>query len=69
MENLDRFWTVKALQALDGLLWGLSCWVLFTMLQNLANPLRKRWVWWVIAFVVWIGMKFVWAGLMAAVHA
>ncbi|WP_158300711.1 hypothetical protein [Chromobacterium sp. ATCC 53434] len=66
-DNIDHYWQQVAMQGLSGLVFGLACWVVFTPLQNIVNPSRKRWLSWVTVIGTWIGMKFVFAGILGRV--
>jgi hypothetical protein len=50
----DQFWILKAKQALSGIPFGIAACLLFTPLQNSANPLRSRLKFWPIAIVSWL---------------
>ena len=54
----EHFWKVKLVQVIWGLGSGVIFAVVFTPIQNLANAGRKRWLTWVIAIAVWLGVKF-----------
>ena len=64
--NFENFWMQKFYQALSGLPFGFACGLVFTILQNTFNVLRTRWKSWLIVFVTWMGMKFVFVGIMLA---
>ena len=56
----------KAYQALSGLPFGLACAVVFTLAQNKFNALRARGRSWAILLATWMGVKFVFVGIMLA---
>jgi hypothetical protein len=51
---------------LSGLPFGLACAVVFTLAQNKLNALRTRGRSWAILLATWMGMKFVFVGIMLA---
>jgi hypothetical protein len=63
LHNLDEFWTVKLMQCIGGLPYGLLCAVVFTLVQNKFNGNRDKKKTWIFIFSVWMSMKFVIAGL------
>lgn len=64
VSNLDQFWEQKLYQMLSGLPFGLACAVVFTLAQNKLNVLRTRGRSWAILLATWMGMKFVFVGIM-----
>ena len=62
------FWMVKAIQLAWGVAFGMVCAIIFTIGQNTLNVARKKWLSWVIALVVWMGMKFAVAGATGQFH-
>lgn len=65
-ENLDTFWLKKLNQALSGLPFGFVCFAVFTPLQNAVNTPRVRWKSWLTAIGTWMGVKFLFVGVMIA---
>jgi hypothetical protein len=66
VSNLEQFWEQKLYQMLSGLPFGLACAVVFTLAQNKLNALRTRGRSWAILLATWMGMKFVFVGIMLA---
>ena len=66
VDNLDSFWQQKVFQMLGGLPFGLACFAVFTPLQNWVNTPRIRWKSWLTVLGTWMGVKFVFVGLMIA---
>jgi len=58
------FWSTKGVKVFRGLLFGAACGLVFTLLQNTVNRPRKEPVSWVLAIVIWMGMRFVFRALM-----
>lgn len=58
VDGEQDYWTVKGYQVLNGLLFGLIAFAIFTPLQNKVNPDRKRWLSWVTVLGTWMGLKF-----------
>lgn len=57
------FWRFKLIQVTWGIGFGVVCSALFTLTQNTLNIQRKRYLTWLVAFVIWTAMKLVVAGL------
>jgi len=64
LEHTDQFWEQKLYQVFNALPFGVACAVAFTLAQNTLNVQRVRWKSWVNIFVVWMGMKFVFVGVV-----
>jgi len=63
-ESMELFWVQKLIQMFGGLLFGFSCAIVFTLGQNILNVQRARWKSWTVLLTTWMGMKFVFAGVM-----
>jgi len=66
VQDFANFWPQKLSQALQGLPFGLLCFVAFTPLQNWVNTPRIRWKSWCTVLGTWMVMKFVFVGVMVA---
>lgn len=66
VDHIDQFWEQKLYQVLGTLPFGLACAVVFTLVQNTLNIQRARWKSWGILLTTWMGMKFVFLGIMLA---
>jgi hypothetical protein len=64
--NFGQFWVQKLYQVLGALPFGVACALVFTMAQNTLNFQRVRWKSWAIVLTTWMGMKFVFVGIMLA---
>lgn len=57
------FWREKLHHLLWGLLFGVACGILFTLLQNKLNTTRNSKVTWYIAIALWFGFNLIFAGV------
>lgn len=66
--NGDDYWHLMRFQMLAALpmaiTFSLACALAFTMLQNLWNKSRKKATSWMYLFLVWMGMKFAFVGVV-----
>lgn len=60
---------VKLQQIGFGLIFGLVCAIVFTLLQNTLNKQRNRGASWAILVGTWLGVKFAFYGVSAALGA
>lgn len=66
--NGESYEHLKRLQMLTALpiaiTFGIVCALVFTLLQNLWNKGRKKSTSWMYVFLVWLGMKFAFIGVV-----
>ncbi len=60
------FWAEKTFMVIQGVIFGLACAVVFTLLQNKFNATRQRGRSYLFVFLTWMGMKLVFLGVIVA---
>ena len=66
-EGPQPWWQLKLMQAAVGLLFGLACALVFTLVENRFNTPRVQWKSWAIVVATWLLVKVVFVSTFAII--
>lgn len=65
VDDLDHLWEQKLNQGLGGFVFGATCAIVFTLVQNTLNRPRLKWKSWFFVVLTWLSVKVVIVSTMA----